>query len=624
LLVNPAGIFIKLGTWPETIYGDMTVQTTTNPQQDRLAALYAVSSRLGTTLDLGDLLNLVMDAIIQLTGAERGLLVLQNRVTGELETAAARNMDQQTVAGRSMKISRSIIRRAIDEDQPILTDNAQADNRFSAYQSVVSFRLRSIMCTPLRARNRVIGAVYVDNRLYSAAFAPADLDLLLAFAGQAAVAIENARLFQQTDQALARRVEELTILQRIDQELNRSLDLDQVLSLALEWALRLTTADGGSIGLLHATAENGPATLQLLAYRGPEQPLEERTIPASHPLLRRLLAGRESIITTSPSLTKALDSTLFLAQLAVPILREGQVIGLISLESTQTGHFTAEDTAFVERLADRAAVAIENSRLYAEAQAANDAKNAFISIITHELRLPMTVITGYTDLLLQQLAGPLNEDQITFLRTVRRNTDRMNVLIRDLADINRLETGRLRLEPEPLDLAKIVHQVARDLHEDLHHRQQTLDIDLPAGLPPVYTDRTRLAQILSNLLTNAHKYTPDGGHLALSARTVASSHAAGSHAADSHIADSHIAVAITDDGLGISPADQQQLFNQFYRAAAAAVREQAGWGLGLSIVKMLVEAQGGQIDLESEPDVGSTFTFTIPLAGTPAGGPPED
>lgn len=578
----------------------MTTPTTANPQQARLAALYEVSSRLGTTLDLGELLNLVMDAIIQLSGAERGFLVLQNRVTGELETAAARNVDQQTVAGRSMKISRSVVSRAIDEDQPILTDNAQADTRFSAFQSVVGFRLLSIMCTPLRARGRVIGAVYVDNRLLSAAFAPEDLDLLEAFAGQAAVAIDNARLFQQTDRALARRVEELTVFQRIDQELNRSLDLNKVLSLALEWAIRLTNASGGSIGLLQAREDSGPATLKLLAYRGADQPHEARTIPPGHPLLSRLLAEKQSITTTEVTPAEAIDGTPALAQLVVPILREGEVSGLISLESNHTAHFTAEDTAFVERLADRAAVAIENSRLYEAVQAANAAKNAFISIVTHELRVPMTSIRGYTDLLLKQMMGPLNETQIDFLTTVRRNADRMNVLIRDLSDINRIETGRMSLEFNALDLREIVNHVAGDLRESIHQRQQTLDLDIPADLPPVYADRTRLAQILTNLITNAHKYTPQDGHISVCAQ------AEGRYAA----------VSVTDTGIGMSAKDQERLYTQFFRSESATVREQVGWGLGLSIVKMLVEAQGGQICLESDLGAGSTFTFTIPLVAT--------
>lgn len=577
---------------------------TNNPQQERLAALYEVSSRLGTTLDLSELLNLVMDAIIQLTGAERGYLVLQNGVTGELETGAARNVDQQTIEGRSMEISRSVVQRAIDSGQPILTDNAQADNRFSAYQSVIGFRLRSIMCTPLRARGRVIGAVYVDNRLLSAAFKPEDLALLEAFANQAAMAIENARLFQQTDQALARRVEELTVLQRIDQELNRSLDLNQVLSLALDWAIRLTNADGGSIGLMQADEETGEAYLQLLVSWGEAGAQEGQRIPAGHPILAQVLASGVGVHTTQVTPEQAIDATAAVAQLAVPIKREGEIIGLICLESYRRSvNFTAEDMVFVSRLADRSAVAIENSRLYEAVQAANEAKNAFISIVTHELRIPMTSIRGYTDLLLGQMMGPLNEAQTGFLQTVRRNLDRMNVLIRDLSDINRIETGRMKFDLAYFPLEAVVQHVVGDLQEAIETRQQQLVVDIPAGLLPVYGDRTRVGQVLTNLISNANKYTPEQGQLTVRVQA---------HGPDA------LAVAVQDNGIGISEEDQARLFTQFFRSDADAVRQQVGWGLGLSIVKKLVEAQGGEIWCESAPGQGSTFVFTLPVAA-PAG-----
>ncbi len=572
-----------------------------NPQQERLAALYEVSSQLGSTLDLQELLNLVMDAIIQLTRAERGFLVLRDEVTGELETVAARNVDQESIDERSREISQSIVIQAIEQQQPILTDNAQADSRFSAYQSVVGLRLRSIMCVPLRARGRVIGAAYVDNRLLSAAFSPEDLELLAAFANQAAIAIENARLFRQTDQALARRVEELSLFQRIDQELNRSLDLDQVLSLALGWAVRLTKADGGSIGLMRVDEETGRQQLHLLDDRGQDEPVEQRVISMQHPVLARVLAAQQSVQTTDVKPEESIDGTAAQVQLAVPILREDKVTGLICLESQQEASFREEDLAFVERLADHAAVAIENSRLFEELQAANAAKNDFISIVTHELRIPMTSIQGYADLLLSAMAGPLNETQQSFLQTMRRNLDRMNVLIRDLADINRIETGRMKFEIGEYDLQEIITHVVSDLQDALKNRQQELKLTLSPGLPAVRADRTRLMQVLTNLISNANKYTPVGGHIGVRA----------------FAQDGFAVVEVSDNGIGISKEDQNRLFTQFFRSEDEAVREQLGWGLGLNIVKKLVDAQGGEISCVSTPGEGSTFTFTVPIV--PAG-----
>ncbi|MCI0394020.1 MAG: GAF domain-containing sensor histidine kinase [Chloroflexi bacterium] len=574
----------------------MAEQKSVDSQQARLAALYDVSAQLGATLDLAELLNLVMDSIIQLTGAERGFLMLMDEVTGELETMAARNVDQETIAGRSMEISRTVVQRAVSTGQPILTDNAQEDARFAGHQSVVGYQLRSIMCAPLRARGRIIGAVYVDNRLFSGVFNKEDLELLTAFTNQAAMAIDNARLFTQTDKALARRVEELTLFQRIDQELNKSLDLNRVLGLVLDWAITLTDADGGSIGLLEMNDED-ETVLRLLARTGASE-YELRAVSTDHPVLAQVLTEKGSVHTRHVTVEQAVDGTATEAQLAVPIKREGQVMGLITLESQRANNFRQEDIAFVERLADRAAVAIENSRLYEAVQAADKAKSEFISVVTHELRIPMTSIKGYTDLMLGGMVGPLTEQQKEFLSTVKRNLERMSVLIRDLSDINRIESGRMKFEFDNFDLAEALEDVVSSLRESVETRQQELHLAVSADLPQVYADRTRISQVLTNLISNANKYTPDKG--AITVRV----------GLDNHF----VRVDVVDTGIGISEEDQARLFTQFFRSDATAVREQTGWGLGLSIVKKLVEAQGGEIVCQSELGKGSTFTFTVPLA----------
>lgn len=579
---------------------ELPQESTRRSEEERLAALYEVSSQLGSTLDLSELLNLVMDATIQLTGAERGLLVLLDPDSEKLRTVAARNVDQETIAGDSMQISRSVVHRVVQEGQPVLTDNAQKDRRFAEHQSVISYQLRSIMCAPLRARGKVIGAAYVDNRLFSGAFGEDDLELLLAFAGQAAMAIENARLFRQTDEALSKRVQELSLFQRIDQELNKSLDLDRVLGLALDWAIQLTGADAGSIGLVDEPEEgsDGRPTLRLLAYKGENEGGAARTVSAVHPVFARVLEEGIPVATRDVSPEEAIDGTSAVAQLAVPVKREDTIIGLIALEYRRSRAFEKGDTEFVERLADRAAVAIANARLYEAVQAANEAKSEFISLVTHELRIPMTSIRGYTDLLLKEMAGPINESQERFLHTVKRNLERMTILVHDLADINRIESGRMKFELAPFDVREVVRNVAADLQDAIDDRQQTLILEIPEELPHVYADRTRIGQVLTNLVSNATKYTPEGGEIAVRARA----------------AGEEVRVGVADNGIGISEADQARLFTQFFRAEAMEVREQNGWGLGLSIVKKLVEAQGGQIEFRSKLGEGSTFSFTVPVA----------
>ena len=483
-------------------------------QQAKLGALYDVSARLGTTLDLSELLNYVMDATIQLTGAERGVLVLFNDVTGLAETVAARHVDPDAREGSGQAISRTVINRAVSSGKPILSNNAQEDERFAAQQSVVGYQLRSIMCAPLRARDRVIGAAYVDNRLLSGVFEQADLDLLMAFANQAAMAIDNARLFAQTDQQLARRVQELNLFQQIDQELNRSLNLNRVLTLALDWAVGLTEADNGSIGLFEITEDaDGEEVeiLRILGYAGNKKPAELPVVALDHPVVARVLASQETVRTDGVTQSQAIDGTASVVQLAVPIRRDDKIIGLITLESQDETRFHQDDITFVGRLADRASVAIENSRLYEEIQAANDAKSRFISMVTHELRIPLTSIKGYTDLIAKGLAGPISDQQVQFLGVVSRNLTRMSTLIQDLSDINRIESGRMKFKMEQFDLREAIEDVTDSLQERFDSRNQNLKIELPQSPIIVYADRMRTGQVLTNLVSNANKYTPDDG-----------------------------------------------------------------------------------------------------------------
>ena len=574
-------------------------QSTASPPVDehaRLALLYEVSQTLGSSLDLADVLNRVMDAIIQLTGAERGFLMLFDRETGQLHLKAGRNVDKETIEGQEMEVSRTVIRRVAETGDPVVTNNAQEDPRFADQASVIGYALRSIMCTPLRTRGKIIGAVYVDNRVRSGMFSDSDLELLAAFANQAAIAIENARLFTMTDQALAARVEELSIMQRIDRELNTSLDFHRVMDLTLEWAVELAEADGGL--LLFLDEDEGEA--RVVASRGDEMLLDRITL--DHPVIAQVLSSEETVVTRAPLFSQSEDSQLTRTQVAVPVKREGRVIALVSLNSDRTDVFKGEKVAFLERLADHAAIAIENARLYDAVIAATQAKSTFVSVVSHELRIPMTSIKGYTDMLISGAVGEVNEMQLGFLNTIRRNVDRMNVLVSDLSDINRMESGRLRLEFDKVELADVVDDALFGLQTQVEGKNQSIVVTIPDNLPPVYADRSRLIQITTNLLSNASKYSPEGRTVTVDAKLVEEG------------GQPLVRLTVTDQGVGIAPEDRVGLFTQFFRSEDPAVRSEPGWGLGLSIVKMLVDAQGGSITVESTHGVGSTFAFTLPVA----------
>lgn len=229
---------------------------------------------------------------------------------------------------------------------------------------------------------------------------------------------------------------------------------------------------------------------------------------------------------------------------------------------------------------------------------ADEARAKFVSIVSHELKLPMTSIKGYGDLMRQGLVGPVNEQQVQFLEIIRNNVDRMSTLVSDISDGSKLETGRLKLDLAEVDPAECACGAADGIRGAAEAKGQTLELNLEAGLPALQTDRMRLTQILGKLLDNAHKYTPSGGHIRLDAAREGDA----------------VRFAVRDTGIGIGPEDRARLFEQFFRAEAPAVREHAGWGLSLHLCKRLVELMGGQMGVESEAGKGSTFWFSLPLA----------
>ena len=233
-----------------------------------------------------------------------------------------------------------------------------------------------------------------------------------------------------------------------------------------------------------------------------------------------------------------------------------------------------------------------------EAVSANKSKTEFVSLVSHELKLPMTSIKGYSDLMLAGATGSLNENQTSFLTTIRNNVNRMATLVSDLADISRIESGNLRLEPRSVPVWDVIDEVVTLTKTQVTQKNQTVTVDIPTELPKAWCDRNRLTQILTNLVSNANKYTPEGGSIVLQAIRK----------------NGMIQIKVQDNGHGMTTEDQSKLFSKFFRSADDKIREAPGTGLGLSITKNLIELQGGKVWFESEFRKGTSFYFTVPIS----------
>lgn len=240
----------------------------------------------------------------------------------------------------------------------------------------------------------------------------------------------------------------------------------------------------------------------------------------------------------------------------------------------------------------------EMEQMYEVVKAANAAKTEFIAMAAHELRNPIAQISTTNHLLSR--VGPLNDTQQRLLEKINFSLERMKALLVDLDDVSRLEVGNLRLKIKQLDLQQLIFKIAESFDHDLQERHHALDINIPDDLPLALADRERMIQVLTNLLGNAIKYTPNKGQIYITAV----------HEKQHHV----IHVAIQDTGLGIQADEQELIFSKFFRSEDSGVRERPGTGLGLYITKELIVKQNGRIWFDSKYGEGTTFHFTLPIA----------
>jgi signal transduction histidine kinase len=568
----------------------------------QLSTLNEITRQLTSTLEQEPLLQNILENAVNILNCEAGTLFLVDEQTGELVfrvtvgPVAGNLLDQRLPAGTG------IVGRAVQARAPVIENDAQRSSvRFEGADKQTGFVSRSLLAVPMQIKDRVLGVIEVINRRDGLPFVADDQNLLTAFAGQAAVAMENARLLALTDQELAARVEELQVMGRIDRELNASLEIDRALRITLEWAMRQSSAEAGLIGMVE---ENH---LRIMAQQGYDDMLTDESnshLPLKMPAIQSAVEnGQPNQISLVSNGAKGIMPSAH-TQIIIPIRREAQVIGLLLLESTSDSQ---ENLAFLNRLSDHAAIAISNAQLYDEVQRANLAKSDFVSFVAHELKNPMTSIKGYSELLAAGSVGQINEMQTNFLSTIRSNVERMSALVSDLNDNAKIEAGRLRLDFKPVDVADVVDEVARSTKRQVDDKRQNLELDLPTQLPAVWADRLRIGQVLTNLVSNAHKYTPEGGNIKLGAEVTTNQW-------DPEGAERVVHLWVKDNGIGISVEDQAKIFQKFFRSDDSKAREVPGTGLGLNITRSLVEMQGGRIWFDSEYRKGTTFHFTIPIA----------
>jgi signal transduction histidine kinase/nitrate/nitrite-specific signal transduction histidine kinase len=563
---------------------------------------------LTSTLDVSPLMSQILESAVDILNAESGALFMINEESGDLIFQAVTDPISRRLIGRRLPQGSGYVGEVAKSGLPVIINDApKTEDWVATIEDDLIFETKDLLLVPMQVKDRITGMIEIINKRDGSPFTIGDQELLTAFTGQAAVALENARLYTLTDQKLADRVDELFVMQRIDRELNDRLDVDRAMHITLDWAMNQSDADAGLVGML----EDGK--VRVMAFQGYDSELDaypESLLPLNSPALRNAIYQE---------ITQQLDVsgngegfgllTNATSQVVIPIRREDKVIGILMLETRRINPWGEDIQAFLSRLSDHAAIAIANARLYAEVQEANLAKTEFVSLVSHELKTPMTSIKGYTDLLLGGAVGSVSEAQANFLHTIRTNVNRMDDLVSDLADVSRIEAGRLRLDFEAVAVGDVVEDVLHTTQREIETQNLDLEVRVPDDLPRVWGDRTRLVQVLTNLLSNAYKYTPNGGSITMQARQTPNQW-------DPNGAPEVVHISIADTGIGIKSEEQVHIFQKFFRCEDPRVREVPGTGLGLNITKYLVEMQGGKIWFESELDQGTTFHITVPVSET--------
>ena len=301
------------------------------------------------------------------------------------------------------------------------------------------------------------------------------------------------------------------------------------------------------------------------------------------------------------------------ARVAVPLVSGGRLVGVYLLGSKLSGDiYQSQELDLLRTLGNQAAIAIANARLYEEIHAFSRELEQkvrertkelrdFVSAVYHELSTPITAIRGYVELLLAGKGRELPDKQERYLGIVDRNVRRLLRLVSDLSDVNRIDDGRLTIHPQPVDLRQAAEETVNSLASVIEEKGLQADIALDrltSGTAMVLGDPQRVVQILTNLVSNACRYTPAGGQITISAGQV----------------DRSVEITVRDTGIGISREDLGHIFERFYRSGHPLVREHPGTGLGLAITKSLVELHGSNLWVDSEVGQGSTFGFSLPVA----------
>ncbi len=579
-----------------------------------MATLLETSAAVAASLDLDALLDRILTAIGRLVPSERASVALDVPGRDVLKIVCIRGEPEYMarLLGQERTVHGSLTGRAYRTGESFLIDDLLAprwrqDLYLPADHPDHHERHRSGLIVPLIA-DQPVGSFYLA-RQGTDAFTPDDLYLLKLFAPQVAIAVTNARRYAAAQeqarglQALLHVSERFAAYESRDQE-------NPLIAMARTIAEEsVAILPNSRTTLWRLDPEDGKLHCLVFLRDGAVEPLAV-SLAVGEGLTGWAVQQREPLLVNDSQ--DDARSVFFFDEnhatarehiMVLPLIVAGRATGALTFIRRESSAYTEEEFARARLFARQAAASMERALFTAQLQeqnaaliAANRHKSAFLANVSHELRTPLNAIIGFAQLLADQVILTEDEQELAF-QDILESGQHLLMMVNNILDVARIEAGHQTLDRIAFPLAPEIAVIERMLAPLIAAKEQRFSLALPEGLPDVIADRDRLRQILLNLLSNAHKFTPPGGAITLTAR---------------RIGPETVAITVEDTGVGIAPEHQTIVFEAFQQVESGYARTQQGTGLGLALTKQLVELMSGTIALTSAPGVGSAFTVTLP------------
>jgi signal transduction histidine kinase len=574
-----------------------------------------------SAFDLHTVLDTLVESAARLCEADGVVLGRPKGATYHFEASYGVSREfAEFVASHPAGIDRGTVSgRVLLERKIVHVSDILADSEYT-YEGGKISGSRTLLGVPLLREGMPIGVIVLWRKAVRP-FTDKQIELITTFADQAVIAIENVRLFDEVQartRELAQSVAELRALGEVSRAVSSTLELETVLETIVASAVQLSGSDSGIVYEFDEVAQTFQA-------RGSHRiTAEHLAILRAEPIrFGEGAVGQAGAIREPVQVADIADERQFVAPqiraflvreglrslLAIPLVREQRVLGGLVILRRELGAFSPETVATLQTFAAQSVLAIQNARLFREIedksrqlQLASEHKSQFLASMSHELRTPLNAVIGLTEMMVTNAARFGTEKALEPLRRVNAAGTHLLSLINEILDLSKIEAGKLELNPEPVNLARLIDEVIGTAGQLAEKNKNRLVVEAQENLGALNADPMRLKQILLNLLSNACKFTKEG-EVALRVRKVADGR-------------DWVELAVADTGIGMTAEQQAKLFQDFTQADSLTARRYGGTGLGLAITRKLARMMGGDVTAASEPGKGSVFTVRLPGGAT--------